>query len=411
MDVLNNLLDESPIDESPTFSATTTDCPHDDRVYESETGRVTCLICSELLDEHYLVNFSTTSNEHPRAGGSSRPIQHVSQSGGTEKFATRARPQSRAVISDNVVLSTIPSYIPVNTKKLALRIFNAVTDNKIFRNSFKKAILLACVHRAAVLTNVSFFIDDILNAFGINKHDANRGISYVSNNLIDRADDFEIPYCSDDIYISSILITVGLRDAIGAVTKLFTIVREKSTLLNTSHYKSVVFSCVYYFIHVNDVDISLDTLVERCGIAKTTLLKKFAVVDTTIVRHVAADVFYQALKRGGGGGEGGENRLRSISSSLPVVVTLGEGRLIGVNKCHNDKPLPIDRVTNVYEWNFLTDGVEYVDDATGQSVCRLEYRYVPRTINDSVKRIKRIALVDVSSDTESDLLIGAIKRI
>ena len=81
------------------------------------------------------------------------------------------------------IYSEIPAYIDSDVKNLTVELYKLTTDKKIFRNIFRRAIILACLHRASILLDKSIFFDEMLEIFNLKIHEANKGISFVSNNI------------------------------------------------------------------------------------------------------------------------------------------------------------------------------------------------------------------------------------
>lgn len=181
------------------------------------------------------------------------------------------------------IYSEIPTYVNQNVKNLTVEIYKKVTEGKIFRNVFRKAIVLACLHRASIVLDCPIYFDEMLELFALKTHDANKGISFVSNNLrYDAA--YAIPFCNDEICLESVLTAIGLKSAATDVRNVFNVICEESALLNSSHCKSVVCGCAYFHVRYTNVPISVAQLSELCSVAKSTICKKYVTVFKILLK-------------------------------------------------------------------------------------------------------------------------------
>lgn len=300
-------------------------CEHNE--LELIDGRKTCSDCGVIVDEHFLVDNHLTSVKNRRQ----KPICPI--------------------------YNEIPSYVSQDIKNLTVDIYKKVTEKKIFRNVFRRAVVMACLHRASIIKRSPIFFDDMLEMFNIKAHYANKGMSYVSNNL-DNNSIYSIPYCDEEGGILSVLSSVGLKAAYPNVVKLFDLVKLKSDLLNNSQTKSVICGCAYFHARFINVPITLKQFSLRSLKAEMTITKKFIAIQCIVLKLCLKRVFSRMLIH---------SNVQTKSNNLydPIekitIINYKSPDLISVIGDEDDYIFPLDDVDDIYEWNFLLNKTYYTD--------------------------------------------------
>jgi len=323
-------------------------CQHLDMA--DDNGKVICSDCGELLSENFTVN-------------------HHSNLIGMKK---------RRKVQCNIY-NDIPSYIPQHIKNISIDIYQKITTNRIFRNTFKKAILMACLHRAASLKNCDISSDDLLSMFSLKQHEANRGFAFLSNNL-SKDSIYFLPFNSvkdEEVNIASILKNLGMMSLVRPVINIFNLIKEKSNLLNESLCKSVICGCIYFWIRYRKIKKSLKDFAVDVGKSEITILNKYIVISDVIIHVIMKELFSTLLKHGKAKPVEGKNKFKNMLKNnkaslygpdLKVFVHHPlDAEQITVALCHAKTPelqtLPLDDVDDIKEWNILLDKRYYTYDS------------------------------------------------
>lgn len=238
------------------------DCAHEDTVVDS--CRVICADCGVMLSEKYLID-----------------------QGGGVGMKRRKRLECP-------IYNEIPAYVPQHIKDLTIEIYKAVTGKEIFRNTFRKSIILACLHRAAIIKESPICFDEMLEMFSLKTHEANKGVGYVANN-IPKDSPYTIPFLNDEISIGSNLTIIGLSHALQPVTNLFQFVKAECDILNNSHCKSVVCGCIFFWIKLNNVNISLKQFALKVCMSEMTIVKKYIIISKVVLKSLMKRLFSNLL--------------------------------------------------------------------------------------------------------------------
>lgn len=238
-------------------------CTH--ATIETDNSKKICLDCGTILDVHFLLD--------------------------QYNFVSKIRPKK----IECSIYDEIPHYISQDLKILTIDIYKLVTAKRIFRNIFRKSIILACLHRSSIIKKAPIYFEDMLEMFNLKTHDANKGISFVATNL-EKNSIYDIPFSNDEICVDSTLALVDLVRYRVQVMKIFDTVKSQSDLLNNSHCKSVVCGCIYFYLMHNSVKISLKQFSKKVNLAESTIIKKFIIIKTIIMKPIMKRLFSYFLR-------------------------------------------------------------------------------------------------------------------
>lgn len=289
-------------------------------------GEKICAICGELLQENYLVV------ENPSA--------------------MKQRRKRECTLFDE-----IPFFISEKTRDTAIDIFRLTMGNTTNR-TMRRAVLLACVHRASILCKESISFDDLIELTDIKPHKACRGINYVAEKL-HKNSTYEIPFFQSDVMvINSLMRNIGLEDQTEYVAKVVSIVKNTSGLLNSSHYKSVVCGCIFFWLMVNERNILRRQFAQKVKVSDMTIKKKHFEVKVVVLRYLMKTIFSNLLQKCVSRFEGRkkskvQNTLYKPKDEL-FVENYDDAQNIKVRNGEG-KYLPIDDVTDILQWNILMD--------------------------------------------------------
>lgn len=317
-------LDDGAIEEAAVAGIT---CPHP--MFDvGEGGEKICAMCGELLQANHLV------------------VENLS--------AMKQRRKRECTLFDE-----IPFFISEKTRDTAIDIFRLVMGNTTNR-TMRRVVLLACVHRASILCKESVSFDDLVEMSGIKPNRACRGINYVAEK-IKKNSTYEIPFFQSDVMvINSIMRNIGLEDQTKYVSNIVTVVKTTSGLLNSSHYKSVVCGCIFFWLMINERNISMAQFSQKVQVSHMTIKKKHFEVKVVILKYILKRIFSNLLQKCVPKISGKKNNYSKIPDTLYkpkddlFVENYSDPTNVKVRNA-DKKYLPLDDVTDILQWNILMD--------------------------------------------------------
>ena len=137
-------------------------------------------------------------------------------------------------------------------------------------------------------------------------------------------------------------------------------------MFNTSHYKTIICGCIYYWISLHG-NVSFVEFASKVNVSVMTIKKKYLGIKLTIYRYALRFILRSLLKASRKVISGvrcpdvtdKENCLTNLTYNL-TIENFESGHLKVWNNV--DKYLPLDEVTDLSEWNYLLDTVYYDKD-------------------------------------------------
>lgn len=237
----------------------------------------TCIDCGELLQE----NFTLTLNYNSGFCMTNRKT------------------------TDPSIFTCIPDFVARDLKELTIKIYDVVTGKKHYRNTTKKSILLACLHRASSLKKTPISYYELLEMYKLKQHEANHGFSVLSSNIPKNSEYFvRFDHTKEAIIsINSKLKQLKIEEDKNSclfrfVVNTFLLLKENSNAVNNSQYTSVICGCIYFWIvHYLNRSVDIDTFTKRANVSKTTLLKNYITVCDIVFKSILKELFSELLKK------------------------------------------------------------------------------------------------------------------
>lgn len=310
------------------------ECSHDATI--EDNGKQICVNCGELLSERYIASMPTIAG-------------------------VRRRKKVDLIYND------LPSYIPQHLKDMTVDIYQHVTKNRIFRNSFKRGILAACLHRAANLSRCDISYDDLIEMFSINQNEANKGFNRV-HMYLPKDSIYSIPFDADKderLVIDTTLRNAGMMSLVEPTILLFQMVKDKSNLINESLCKSVVCGCVYFWVKYRKIPKTLKEVSQRVGMSEMTILNKYLIICDLVLKAIMRPLFSSLLSQCVATPPEGKNKYKTILKDKPHALYGPENKVlihdpfdcdkIRVTPIGSNESFPLDDVDDIKEWNLLLD--------------------------------------------------------
>jgi hypothetical protein len=270
------------------------------------------------------------------------------------------------------IYEELPYFIDYEVKHLAVELYNYTTSGKIFRNILRRAILLACLHRASIILNKQFFFEHMVELFNLKIHNANKGIVFVSENIPKSHTEYKIPYCNEEINIKAIVTSLDICRYLKSIINLYSIVKANSTITNTSHSKSVICGCIWFYLQFNRSPISLKQFSLKCNCAKMTIQRKYTIILKTIYRLIMKSLFSSLLVDTQIFTSNSLNikssSINNLTDGIVVIKNYDDPILISVIDDADNFVYPLDEVDNLLDWNILFKKIYYDIDGKGRDV-------------------------------------------
>lgn len=330
-------------------------CKHDEM--SDDNGKKTCLECGELFEENYIATHHSSNIIGMKNRRKSEP----------------------AIYND------IPFYIEQHIKDITIEIYQKATANKIFRNTSKRSIILACLHRASALAGNHISYYDLLDMFLLKQHEADKGFTILSRN-IPKKSEFTLRFNQtkeEIISINSKMRKLGMdnKQMFNLVANTFNLVKEKSDIVNTSQPNSIICGCIYFWIVYMRIQKSDEEFSKIIDISKMTLLKVYVAVCDVVFNNILKAFFAILLKNCKPKPiEGGVPNYKSILKKTKNLLYGPTYKMMIHNPFDQDniratrrvmrrrskrdentdeKDLPLEEVDNTQEWNVLLDQKYY----------------------------------------------------
>jgi transcription initiation factor TFIIIB Brf1 subunit/transcription initiation factor TFIIB len=325
-------------------------CKHDET--SDDNGKKTCLECGELLEENYIAT------------------HHSSNIIGMKRRRK----------SESTIYNDIPFYIEQHIKDITIEIYQKATASKIFRNTSKRSIILASLHRASALAGNHISYYDLLDMFLLKQHEADKGFNILSRN-IPKKSEFTLRFNQtkeEMISIKSKLRKLGMDNKMmfNLVANTFNLVKEKSDIVNTSQPNSIICGCIYFWIVSTRIQKSDDEFSKTVGISKMTLLKVYVAVCDVVFNNILKTFFSVLLKNCDPKPIEGPPKYKSALKKAKNLLYGPTHRMLIHDPFDRDKirvtpqpskrdkiteasDLPLDEVDNTQEWNVLLDQQYY----------------------------------------------------
>jgi len=324
-------------------------CKHDET--SNDNGKKTCLECGELLEENYIAS------------------QHSSNIGMKKRRK-----------SESTIYNDIPFYIEQHIKDITIAIYEKATASKIFRNTSKRSIILASLHRASALAGNHISYYDLLDMFLLKQHEADKGFTILSSN-IPKKSEFTLRFNQtkeEMISINSKLRKLGMdnKRMFNLVANTFNLMKEKSDIVNTSQTNSIICGCIYFWIVYTRIQKSDDEFSKTVGISKMTLLKVYVAVCDVVFNNILKAFFSILLRNCDPKPIEGPPKYKNTLKKAKNLLYGPTNRMLIHDPFDQDKirvtpkrdkrdkidveeDLPLEEVDNTQEWNLLLDQQYY----------------------------------------------------
>lgn len=155
----------------------------------------------------------------------------------------------------------------------ANKIYNEVTQGKIFRGNSRKAIVFACVFHSYKMLGKPQSHDKLIKIFSLNKKIGLKGLKYVNLNA-PKESKIQTTYITPINLIEEIMDKfTSTSEQKKEVLEIYDKIKNKSSKLNRSRPMSVASGIVYYWILSKSKDITIKEFAKKVSLSELTINK------------------------------------------------------------------------------------------------------------------------------------------
>ena len=153
----------------------------------------------------------------------------------------------------------------------ANKIYNTVTNGKIYRGNSRKAIIFACIFHAYKLSGNPQSCEQLIKIFNLDRKIGLKGLKHVNLNA-PRNSTVRTTYITPQHLIEEIMNKFNATDSQKKdVLLLYDKIKNKSSILNRSRPQSVASGLVKYYINITGKDISMNDFKEKVKLSELTI--------------------------------------------------------------------------------------------------------------------------------------------
>lgn len=152
-------------------------------------------------------------------------------------------------------------------------IYSRVTKGKIYRGNFRKSIVFACIFHSYKLSGRPITCEKLQEVFKLDKKVILRGLKFVSLN-VPKDSHIRTSHITPIELIDDIVTRVGITsDEKKQITEIYTLVKNKSSLLNRARPQSFAAGLIYYWILENNKDVNIKDFIKKVKLSELTVSK------------------------------------------------------------------------------------------------------------------------------------------
>lgn len=229
-------------------------CSHSETSLQN--GIIICTDCGEELEQ-------TLQHEQEWRYNDKKGIDNI-------------RVQARKTDNKSILKDVENMGFSENIVNKANDLYQSVTNDQIYRGQIRKSIIFACVFHAYKISNNYQPHDILMKAFGISKKSSIKGLRIV-NLKIPKDYKIQMSYITPEHLIHEIFSKFSIAQSDisqkrkDEVIELYNKIKNKSSKLNRARTQSVAASLIFYYIKLNNIDISLKDFAKKVDLSELTI--------------------------------------------------------------------------------------------------------------------------------------------
>ena len=203
---------------------------------------------------------------------------------------TASRVQSRQVKSKGIMRDLENSGFSDCVIKQACRIYDDITQGKIYRGNRRKGIIFACVYVGYHLLGIPQTSQSIQSSMNVDKKDGTSGIKFLCLNAkiknVEYLQNLFEQEQNDKILIMGILkkFTTNTQN-IDAIYELYLKIKNKSDILKKSKFTSVISSLLYYWIKQHNSNMGIKEFSCKVDLTPLTIKRLYTEITKILDLH------------------------------------------------------------------------------------------------------------------------------
>lgn len=161
---------------------------------------------------------------------------------------------------------------------IANDIYTQVTKGNIKRGNSRKAIVFACIFQAYKLSGTPQTHDKLIQIFELTRKTGLQGLKHVSLNA-PKDSSIHTTHITPEHLVKDIMDKFDASPSqINEVIELYYKIKNKDTKLNRARPQSVSAGLIYYWILINDKNISLKNFTKKASLSELTIGKMTKII-------------------------------------------------------------------------------------------------------------------------------------
>lgn len=153
----------------------------------------------------------------------------------------------------------------------ANKIYEQVTNNRIFRGNTRKGIIFACIFHAYKSNNSPQSCERLIEIFEIDRKVALKGLKFVNLNAPKDSLFRNFQISTEHLIVEIMEKFHATPQHIEEVLAIYDFIKDKSSLLNRSRPQSVACGLVRFYILRKNADISMDYFRSKIRLSELTI--------------------------------------------------------------------------------------------------------------------------------------------
>lgn len=164
----------------------------------------------------------------------------------------------------------------------ANQLYEQVTKGRIYRGNTRKGIIFACVFHAYKMNSNPQSCETLIDIFMIDRKIGLRGLKYVNLNAPKESNFRNYQITTEHLIQETMNKFNATESHVSEALWIYSIVKDRSSLLNRSRPQSVACGLVRYYIQKKNSDISMDYFRSKINLSELTISRIVKEIKTIL---------------------------------------------------------------------------------------------------------------------------------
>lgn len=162
---------------------------------------------------------------------------------------------------------------------IANDLYHQVTKGKIKRGNSRKAIIFACIFQSFKLYGTPQTHERLIKTFNLNRKSGLQGLKHVALNA-PKTSNIHTTHITPVHLVKDIMDKFYASDKhINEVIKIYNEIKNKDTTLNRARPLSTASAVVFYWIQLNNKDVSIKEFVKKVPLSELTIIRIVKIIN------------------------------------------------------------------------------------------------------------------------------------